>query len=308
MTEKPTTVVQKIVADALGARPLDVVHVPTLEDSHVYRLRMPSGTVFFKSEHEGHPIDVAAWAYAKAATVDIPVPRVLHVDGSRERWPQEFMIITAVAGTDLEHDPLEGDELVNAIRAFGDLLRRLHTITLDGFGEIELQGSGARGKYSDHRTVVARSVDWSMPYLGEHELVEHSTRARVAEILERHEELFTGPDQAVLLHDDAGLDHLFIDRRSMRITGLIDFEPWAGDPGWDISTFAYHYPHLAEHFIDGYGDGVPDDLDVRIDLYGMARAVGCARWEHERGLDVTRALREIHERSARLGHRLGMDV
>ena len=302
MRKEPMTVVEEIVRDALGERPLSVVHVPTLEDTHVYRLELPSGGVFFKSEHEGHPIDVAAWAYERAATVGVPVPRVLHVDRTRERWPAEFVIVTAVEGTDLQHDPVEGDALIEAIRGYGDLLRRLHTIELEGFGDLRFDRPGAEptGSYTDHASAVTHSTDWGMPYLLEHRLIEATTSERIAEILDRHEELFTGPQRGVLLHDDPGLDHLFIARDDMRITGLIDFEPRSGDPAWDVAAFAFHYPDLAPHLIDGYGDGLPDDLDVRVELYGLTRAAGCARWDHERGFDISRPLAEIERGTAKL--------
>src|SRR5437867_370618 len=61
--------VAEIAHEVLGERPSLVEHIPTLEDSTVFRLRLSSGDVFFKTEHEGHPIAAAAWAYDRAASV-----------------------------------------------------------------------------------------------------------------------------------------------------------------------------------------------------------------------------------------------
>lgn len=295
-------VIADVVRDALGERPTSVEHIPTLEASHVYRVHLSSGVAYFKSEHEGHPIDIAAWAYEKAATVGVPVPTVLHLDVSRERWAEEFMICTAVPGTDLQHDPLEGPALVETLEGYGDLLRRLHGVVLVGFGDLEFRSDSATdpvGSFPDHASHVRASLDWSLPYVIEHGLVTAEAVTRIEEIIARHEELIAGPGQGVFLHDDAGLDHLFVDRTTMEITGLIDFEPRSGDPAWDLATFAYHYPDLATHLFGGYGR-VPDDLELRLELYRLLRAVGCARWEHELGMDISYALNSIDRHSSRL--------
>jgi aminoglycoside phosphotransferase (APT) family kinase protein len=290
--------VAAIVRDALGEKPDWVSHVPTLEASHVYRLHLRSGDAFFKSEHEGHPIDVAAWAYTKAATVGVPVPEVLHLDLSCERWPEEFMITTAVEGTDLQHDPLDGRALASVLEGYGELLRSLHSVELEGFGDLEFQEAKVGdpvGPFTDNASHIRRSLDWSLPYVVEHDFVAPEHVRRIETILDRNEELVVGPDTGVLLHNDPGLDHLFVERTSMRITGLIDFEPRSGDPAWDLSVFAYHYPELAHHLMGGYGS-LPGDLDVRLRLYGLLRAVGCASWEHERGMDIAYPLAQIARR------------
>jgi aminoglycoside phosphotransferase (APT) family kinase protein len=295
-------VVAGIIRDALREKPDGIEHIPTLEDSHVYRAEMSSGAVFFKSEHEGHSIDVAAWAYVKAATAGVPVPDVLHVDLSRERWPEEFMIVTAVGGSDLLHDPLDGDDLWRAIAGYGELLRRLHTIELEGFGELEFAPAKVGdpvGEFADYASAMRHSLDWALPYLIEKKLVSHEQVERIQNVLERSGEVVTAPNTGVLLHDDAGLDHLFVDRTSMEITGLIDFEPRSDDPIRDLAIFAYYYPGLAPHLFDGYGP-VPDDVELRMKLYRLLRAVGSARWEHERRLDVADPLAEIEQQSREL--------
>jgi hypothetical protein len=216
------------------------------------------------------------------------------------------MLISAVQGSDLEHDPLEGPELVRALGGYGGLLRRLHGVELEGFGDLSLPDGATEpvGSFPDHASSVQASTDWGLPYLIDHELGDGQTVDRIQELLARHEELFTGPEIGVLLHDDPGLDHLFLERESMRITGLIDPEPRSGDPMWDLATFDFHYPDLIRHLLAGYGD-VPEDAELRFELYGLTRAVGCARWEHERGIDITRPLSEVSRRTTQLLGLLG---
>jgi aminoglycoside phosphotransferase (APT) family kinase protein len=291
-----------IVHDALGERPSSVERVPTLEESDVFRLHVSSGVVFFKAEHEGHPVAVSAWAYDKAGAAGVPVPDVLHVDVSCERWPKEFIIVSAVAGTDLQHDPLDGAALAETVAAFGALLGRIHTVRTDGFGPLDFRDAAASepvGESADHASHVRASTSWGLPYLVAKGLVPDQLAARVGSVLARHEELFAAPAHGVLVHDDPGLDHVFVDRTRMRITGVIDFEPASADPAWDLGAFAFHYPHLVRYLLDGYGD-TPDDLDVRLELYGLVRAVGSARWEHELGFDITRPLDEIARRCVHL--------
>lgn len=302
MLRDSTQVVAHIVRDVLGERPVAVEHVPTLEHSEVFRVHLASGVVYFKSEHEGHSVAAVAWAYEKAAHVGVPAPEVLHLDLTREHWPNEFVLMTAVTGTDLEHHPLDGADLVQAIEGYGGLLRRLHGIAIKGFGDLSFPTASARepvGLHSDHASYVRESPNWGLPYLTEHRLVSAEAASRIRDILARHEELFPSPDQGVLLHGDAGLDHLFVEREQMRITGLIDFEPRSADPVLDLAIFAFHYPDLAGYLLDGYGTR-PVDLELRFELYGLLRAIGSARWEHERGWNIDQPLNEIARRSSRL--------
>ncbi len=288
-----------IVREALGEAPSSVEHVPTLEDSHVFRVVFASGTVFFKSEHEGHPIAVAAWAYRKARSIGIPVPDVLHLDLSRERWAEEFMIVTGVPGTDLEHDPLTGHALIEAIEGYGELLRRLHGEVLEGFGDLDFRTPGAEaptGEFATHAASVR--VSWGLGYLLEQGLLSPQVGEQIVEVMDRHEELLTAPVHGVFNHGDPGLDHLFVDRGTMKITGLIDFEPESADPATDLAAFAYHLPDLIGHLLHGYGE-VPADLPLRLELYGLMQAVGSVRWEHERVPHVTPAVDDLVERAAR---------
>jgi aminoglycoside phosphotransferase (APT) family kinase protein len=239
--------------------------------------------------------------------VGVPVPEVLHLDLTCERWPKEFVLITAVAGTDLQHDPLEGAALAHAIEGYGALLRRLHDVPLQGFGELDFTEASATepvGRFADHAEHVRAAPDWGLPYATERGLVGADVADAIRDILARHEELFLGPNDGVLVHDDPGLDHLFVERKQMRITGLIDFEPHSADPAWDLAAFGFHYPHLLGHLLDGYGQ-CPDDVDLRLEVYGLVRAVGCARWDHERGFDIERSLNEIVRRTNHLEALLG---
>lgn len=301
-TEGEPALVAEIVREALGERPVTVEHVPTLEESAVYEVRLPSGDVYFKSEPSAA---ITAWAYERAAGVGTPVPEVLHLDPTRERWPQEFVLLSALEGTDLEHDPPGDPELVDALRSCGALLRRLHTVELEGFGELELgDGPEPRGASPDYASHLRGSPDWGLPYLVHRRMLPEATEGRVRDVLARHEEVVRPPDRGVLIHGDLGLDHVFVEREEMRITGIIDFEPEAADPTWDLAIFGFHFPRLLAHLLEGYGP-VPDDLDVRLELYGLLRAIGCARWEDERGMDVAHRLREIEQRTTAMERRLG---
>jgi aminoglycoside phosphotransferase (APT) family kinase protein len=294
-----TTEIGAIAAAALGETPLSVEFVPTIEDSTVYRIETPSGRFFFKTEHEGHHIAMTAWAYARAAEAGVPVPDVVALDLTKERWPEEFVIVSAVAGTDLQHDPLEGDELARVLAESGEVMRQLHGVTVDGFGELEqLDDDTVAGEEDDHLSYLRERIAWGLPYLLQHDLVTSDTHDAVLEIVEAAERLAPTPARGSLLHGDVGLDHIFVDRSTMKITGLIDFEPEVADPTVDLGSFDYFYPDLIAYVLEGYGD-LPDDIDVRLAFYGLVQTVGSTRWDHEKGLTqyVPRGLEEIERRA-----------
>ena len=302
--QETLALVSEIVRRTLGERPRLVEHVPTLEDSDVFKIYLDGSVAYFKAEHEGHPIDVLAWAYRKAASVSVPTPEVLHVDTSLTQWPREFVLIAQVDGSDLEREPLTHEQLGNAVEQLGRVVAHLHSVPLDGFGDLAFTDPSASdpvGAFADHASNVRATLHgWSFPYVTEHRLIGAETADRVREVITRHDELIGGLEQGVLVHDDLALEHVFVERDTIRITGLIDFEPRSSDPMWDLAVFAFQYPHLAPHLLRGYGGTYPDDVDRRLDFYGLIRALGTARWEHEKQMSIERALREIDRLSAKL--------
>ncbi len=299
MTNEET--VAGIVRDVLGEQPTAVEHVPTIEDTTVYRIEAPSGRLFFKTEHEGHDITLTAWAYERAAEAGVPSPPVVHLDASRKRWPEDFVILRAVPGTDLEHDPLEGDELRRVLADSGRLMRRLHTITLDGFGELERDGDDVIGEKKDHRSYLRSRLAWGLPYLVARGLLTAETHDDVVRLIDHADVLAPPPPRGSLLHGDVGLDHIFVDRTTMTITGLIDFEAECADPIVDLGSFHYFYPDLIDHVLGGYGD-LPSDIDVRLELYGLVQAIGSTRWDHEKGFPqyIEHGCSEIVRRTKKL--------
>jgi aminoglycoside phosphotransferase (APT) family kinase protein len=280
---------------------LSTEHVFTYEEeTDVFRLEMSSGDVFFKSE-ERYRIVEEAWAYRTAAGAGVPVPDVLHVDDSCERWPKPFSIITALTGSSIAKDPLEGAALADALAHYGAMLRLLHAVELPGFGAFVELG---RGKHPTLADATRTLPNWGLPYLHEHGLLDDATVANVRHVVERHEELYSFRGPAVFIHGDPGFDHVFADRITMKITGLIDFEPRAADPAMDLGIFAFHYPLKLEYLLAGYGP-VPDDMAVRVDFHAMLRGVGASRWMHEKGLRIDDHLPEVTHRAARLSKMLG---
>lgn len=169
MTER-ATVVADIVRDAVGEPATSVECVPTLEETDVFRVHLSSGVVYFKAEDQA---SLTAWAYGKAASVGVPVPEVLVVDTSDERWPEPFVIVTALEGSSLEQDLLEGEDLATALAAYGDLLRRLHEVLLEASApcagrsrDAPIPGAGPPtirhgcGRYRSGAFPTSRSTVW----------------------------------------------------------------------------------------------------------------------------------------------------
>lgn len=67
----------------------------------------------------------------------------------------------------------------------------------------------------------------------------------------------------------------------------------------DLAIFGYHYPDLFAYLVEGYG-AVPDDLQLRLELYGLIRGIGSVRWEHERVPNVAPDVEDLVERAGRV--------
>ena len=77
-----------------------------------------------------------AWAGDHLPALGVPVPEVKEIDLTRRRAPFEFTIVRRAKGVLLADLPRSGAEFASVLASLGDITRRLHAVTLHGFGLI----------------------------------------------------------------------------------------------------------------------------------------------------------------------------
>lgn len=244
----------------------------------------------------------------------VPVPETIVYDGSGLLVPYEYVIQTYVPGESLlvRWGGAGADERATYLADLAQIVRRLHSVRLAGFGDptTPRRGetwSGLHARRSAHALQAAQSAENTDPQL----------LATVERALHRDSAaLFQG--YPCLTHGDLHFGNIHV--REGRITGLLDFErAWAAAPDWELDQLLrfVRYPHLfagahvdavhAAQFtgvIPALRRGYPDlfavhALGARLRVYALEydlRALASARKRHNNDLQAVQAIvQRIHD-------------
>lgn len=195
---------------------------------------------------------VAAWASARMRAAGVPAARIL--------WHSaDACVEVRCSGRPVATQPPTRSDLDAAILAGQMARRRLHTIEVNGFGQLDSRGHGQ----------CATVQEWLLRDVGRRDvLVEgHDLPGLLAEVhrtLAGHAShlAWDGPQ---LLHGDFVGRHLFTDGR--HITGVVDLESVrGGDPLTELAGWSLREPaSVTEALFAGYFDGpVPEEHLLRL--------------------------------------------
>ncbi|MFJ2862697.1 phosphotransferase family protein [Kitasatospora sp. NPDC087314] len=202
----------------------------------------------------------AAWASARMREAGIPAARVL--------WhSREACVETCCPGRPIEAEPPQPQDLEAAVRA-GEVLRRLHTIEVSSFGQLDGHGIGQHSTIQGWFLALPARRTPSLDGLDLPGLLNY-TRL----ILEAEADRLpaTAPK---LLHGDWVGRHLFTDGR--RITGVVDLESVrGGDPLAELAGWSLREPApMSEALLVGYFDGpLPTESLLPLVLFRLRIAV-----------------------------------
>lgn len=201
------------------------------------------------------------------------MPRVLLVESLQlEGKPVGISVEERLPGIPLDElaKHISNQDLTELLLQGGTLLSQIHSVKIEGFGEIDDHGRGEFASMSDI---------FSEPYLSERVLLPAVHSASLApDVIERALHLIRGyqkncpPVSPHLLHGDFGPKHLLID--SGKITGIIDFENASGgDPVQDFANwdFFFENQYPIESLKKGYSDKslFDDDFERRLALWRL---------------------------------------
>ncbi|HET6481707.1 MAG TPA: phosphotransferase [Actinoplanes sp.] len=267
------------VADILEAAGLGAGHAPLVArhgglDHTVYATRTPKHRLLVKTVAVGPGrLPAAAWAAATLAAAGIPVPRVLG-------YTSRVCVETRCPGRAL--DTMDDLPVIGAVAAgAGALLRRVHAITVSGFGRLDAAGRGThpdlRAWLLDRRPPPASATSWRA-LLDEvhHTLAEHAGRLAAA--------------GARLLHGDWAARHVIA--ADGRVTGLVDLASVrGGDPLTDLAAWSLQESAaLTRALFAGYFRTPPDEAArTALTLYRLRIAASLLA-VHSVGNDTVRTM------------------
>lgn len=210
---------------------------------------------------------------------ELPVPRVL---GYGRDHGVEYTVMTRMPGAAVRNTALTVQERAALLRELGRLLRRLHGLPVGALRDSGLfpgddGPADVRGRIETElrRGVAALTEqrdEWTLPM---------SPEALATRALDLVGSIEAPP---VVLHSNPGPEHVFVDERSHRLSGLIDFgDAYISHPAFDLRRWTAEEDRRS--LLEGYGADEPlDDAFYRcwraIAVAGLMNDVAFrpARW------------------------------
>jgi len=215
------------------------------------------------------------WGLERAAAAGVPVPRVAETGAVADE--RAFLITNwlrgrpAAAGTDT-------DALVEAGRA----LRRLHRVTGQGYGRVDVTANVGRGRHESWAAVIDGIVA-EVDDLVRHAVISAAVARRVRAAVADHLDLISYSGDGALLHCDLKPAHVFV--ADGRLAAIIDWGDTSyGDPRWDLARLRQAGDAVFAPVLDGYARE-----DREIEHAGLGPAVLSGGVERGSGFDRSTA-------------------
>lgn len=232
----------------------EAVRVPEGVSTYVYRVWADCGVCYARFLPEDATFGVEVLTHRLLLEKGVPVPEVLLYLPEEPVTGHSLMVVSQIPGASLAADcPIE--RLLPILREAGEKLALLHSIPVQGFGWIDRNSENAlRGEHPTFSQYFEEFLEEDLSALSQHGLPPEAL-AKARRLLEKAKRLLD-TEQAVLVHGDFCLDHIF--QENGAFTGFIDFGEIRGCyPFFDLGTFALSDPtshrEATEALLEGYG-------------------------------------------------------
>ncbi len=226
----PQTVIDSYVAKASGSKTLSCNRLVIGQENEVYDVvTADNQKLIVRISHMEDPrFEAERWALDAARQAGVPTPQVLLVEQvDYEKGSITFCIEEKLPGEPLEVAIKGGitEELDSAIEKIGDVLSKLHSVKVDGFGYLQSDGKGWPIAFSE----IMLDLNEKQSELGsaakEWGLLPQKVTHGLA-LLNDNQHLY-GFDTPSLTHGDFGLPHILVE--GDQITGIIDMQECSGN-------------------------------------------------------------------------------
>lgn len=224
----------------------------------------------------------------------IPVPVIYGFDIQHTLFNFDYMVMEKFEGQPLKQimDTISAKEKKHIAKQVGELLRKIHSIELETFGDFTRHGLKKDDDFSFRQSEDAPIMDaWKRKMLKDtfHSLsglmtFDILTSEQCHDIMEYiyTQKKLIKSEKSVLIHGDFHADHILMKDTGdgWIITGLVDFEfAFASAPEYDFiklhRTGMLEDAVFLEGLIDGYGkENISPDFDAIVEFYRVTRDIG----------------------------------
>lgn len=205
------------------------------------------------------------------AGTEVPVPRLIALDESRELMPYDYLIMSRLEGKEIYQN---WDRLAPAMRGrlcrqAGQLLAVIHRQQFPFFGDI----ANGVGELPHWHLALEQRLFRQLKDCQEWELYEPGFLDQVRAVFERTKSLLQSVERPCLVHNDFHLGNLLY--QGARISGVLDFE-WAlaGDVAMDFSD-PFTHEQAWQYMLEGYRreHAFSPQFEAKISLYQLLTAL-----------------------------------
>ena len=208
--------------------------------------------------------------------LDVPVPRVLALDTSRDLLPLRYSLMTALPGSPAR-SWMTTAGVDQVYRQMGVLLRQMHTIPMPGYGYIRDQG--VETPMSSNLEYMTHAFEGAFRRF--REAGGDPDLARALEAIASGNMHLTVSKGPVLCHDDLHPGNVLVQQApggQLSLSGLIDFgNARAADPLFDLAKAIFCSSHedarAGVPLREGYGEVDHPNPGAALWLYTMHHRV-----------------------------------
>lgn len=199
-------------------------------DNEVYDVTSDKNQQFIVriSHKANHGFEGEHWALNAARKVGVPTPQVLLIEqATYDASTVTFCIEEKLPGKPLDVLLQDGSNsnVNKAIDQIGEVLGKLHSVKVAGFGYLQPDGKGQQTSFAEimlmanarHSELYEAAKKWNVP-------TKNITAG--LELLNKHSELYQF-NTPVLVHGDLGQKHILIE--GDHISGIIDMQDCSGN-------------------------------------------------------------------------------
>ena len=258
--EAPDSIIKEITEEATGGEVISKRKIIAGEANEVYDLTLlgDAHVIARISRKDDEEFEREQWCIEKCHELGVPVSRILllkKIEVNDEKL--SICVQEKIDGEPLERGAIHYGELDEVrlrkiINQAGELLGKIHSVSVDGFGKLNAIGHAPFKTYLEYFRDDVGTYEQSL-WLAEAVNLDKNELRKVFDILQ--EEMNQVSDiPAVLTHNDFAPKHIMV--KGEAITGILDWGEASGNsPVNDFAKWAKWYPDIP---LDWLKEGYPN--------------------------------------------------
>jgi aminoglycoside phosphotransferase (APT) family kinase protein len=313
--------IKKIIKKEFGIDPREIKQTSGGFSHHMYEVLIDkepfSLLIRFSNNSEKKERDLRKEVYVleEMKKAGAPVPKIYIFRKNEEKEEHDYMLIEKIRGIRLDTiwNGLSKEEKIEITRKIGQLMKKIHSIQLGKFGNLEEEGHievetqfkfktvGEQHEYSPFLRQFFKDHFKDIALLFSYEHIKPEFITKLIQFIAKNKKEIDYKGPPVLIHGDMHPGHIFVEKTNgeYEITGLIDVEfAEPSCPEYDFiklhRTGFFDDPDLKKALKEGYGK----INEKAVLIYRIMRDVGYARVLFDSGNNelAEKILKETEER------------